>query len=438
MPDPLFFQMEPDLEEDFVSKLMGNDPGGRTFFASCLLCLNPEELKACRLVNSVWAKFIMDEVWKRSRGRKRLEGKLVERWKSVDPRTVELGQMRESVWSMCCNDAFVFCGLESRIVAVYSLTTGQWVRDLSPGQVVAGFGRHARLAVSGNKTVVAASFREPTVTVWSSQGKMEQLYYFNATNQTCQDVNCLHEGADRRSIWDIKVVGSKVALLVRNFEKHTIALVVIRKGEHIWEENTLTCFSQASFPIPSQNVTDFLAVDGDWISVTKWPSGRVSLWQDDTYRQDINLPGLPTTAMDSPFLLKEHIASAIDFPFLILSVREKKGRASIKVFRLAADNEISTVASLVKSIPFGDRVACRIISNQLFFGFVSYLHPTGKAVTLIEKRALVDAAVANTEMNRINLLDSFNCLDMNSTCLVFARHQGFVLKKKDFWMANTL
>ena len=117
--------MEP--EEDFVSKLMGNDPGGRSFFTSCLLCLNPEELKACRLVNSIWAKFIMDEVWKRSRERKRLEGKLVQMWKSADPRTVELGQTRELVTSMCCNDAYAFCGLENNRVAVYSLTTGQWV-----------------------------------------------------------------------------------------------------------------------------------------------------------------------------------------------------------------------------------------------------------------------------------------------------------------------
>ena len=120
---------------DFVSKLMGNDPGGRTFFASCLLCLNPEELKACRLVNSIWAKFIMDEVWKRSRERKRLEGKLVQMWKNTDPRTVELGQTRGRVSSMFCNDAFVFCGLQrGKKVGVYSFTTGQWVRDLMLGE----------------------------------------------------------------------------------------------------------------------------------------------------------------------------------------------------------------------------------------------------------------------------------------------------------------
>ena len=128
--------MEP--EEDFVSKLMGNDPGGRSFFASCLLCLNPEELKACRLVSTVWAKFIMDEVWKRSRGRKRLEGKLLKRWKTADPRTVELCQTREPVESLSCNDAYVFCGLPSGKVAVYSFTTGQWVRDLTPGEVSKG------------------------------------------------------------------------------------------------------------------------------------------------------------------------------------------------------------------------------------------------------------------------------------------------------------
>merc|ERR1719341_1786243 len=94
--------------KDLVTKLMANDPGGRSFFASCLLCLNPEELKACRLVNKTWAKFVVDEVWKRSKGRLELEGKLLERWKTADPRTVELCQTREPVQSLSCNDAYVF------------------------------------------------------------------------------------------------------------------------------------------------------------------------------------------------------------------------------------------------------------------------------------------------------------------------------------------
>ena len=131
----------------------------------------------------------------------------------------------------------------------------------------------------------------------------------------------------------------------------------------------------------------------------------------------------------------EPVASAMYFPFFILSVCDM-GRASIKVFRLAADNEmkdINTVASLVKSIPLYDFRPTRIISNQFFFGFVSYLD---RDVALFGKRALVDTA-PETERRQINLMDRprVNYVDMNSTSLVSIRNQRFVLKK-DFWMVN--
>ena len=246
---------------------------------------------------------------------------------------------------------------------------------------------------------------------------------------------------------DMNVVGSKIALLVFNVSKNKCSLVVIRKGEHVWEENTLACFSQASFPMPSQNVTGFLAADGDWISVTKWPSKQVSLWQDDTYRQDIDLPGLPSIARDIPFFIQEPYASAMYSPFLILSVGVRS-RASIKVFRLAADNEmkdISTVASLIKSISLGDCSIhhSRIIFNQLFFGFVLRHARTGLAVTFIEKRTLVDTGIAETERRQIKLMDrlSHSCVDMNSTSLVFTLFQRRyqdpeLVLKNDFWMDN--
>ena len=417
--------------KDVVTKLMANDPGGRRFFVSCLLCLNPEELKACRLVNKAWAKFIVDEVWKRSRGRKRLEGKLLERWKTAVPPAVELCQTRESVSSIFCNDAYVFCGLHCGEVRVYSFTTGQWVRDLMPGEGETRV-RCNRL-MSGSKTVVASAAKfgstPVTATVWSSQDKMEQLYYFNATNHNCLDVTCIHEGADRRQLVDMNVVGSKIALLVFNVSKNKCSLVVIRKGEHIWEEKTLACFLVLSSPKP------FLAAAGDWISVTRWPSRQVALqcalWQDDTYRQDIDLPGCQSAPL---------LATAMDLPFLSLSVRDNdKPCASIKVFRLAADNGMKdicgTVASLVKSIPLGDSWPTMIICNHLLFGFVDWNEAT---VTLIEKGALADAAAAEPDRRQIDHLGWSSC-DMNSTSLVFTRDQRFVLKK-DFWnpTKNTL
>ena len=72
---------------------------------------------------------------------------------------------------------------------------------------------------------------------------MEQLYFFNAANHNCQDVTCLHGGTDER--WhgwreSIKVEGSKIALLLKNFQKKKASLVVLRElAAGNWEENTL-------------------------------------------------------------------------------------------------------------------------------------------------------------------------------------------------------
>ena len=47
-----------EAENDFVSRLLATGEGGCHFFASCLLHLSPEELKACHLVHSTWDKVI--------------------------------------------------------------------------------------------------------------------------------------------------------------------------------------------------------------------------------------------------------------------------------------------------------------------------------------------------------------------------------------------
>ena len=52
-----------ETEYDFVSALLAIGDGGVEFFASCLLHLDPDQLKACRLVNSAWDEFVRKEVW---------------------------------------------------------------------------------------------------------------------------------------------------------------------------------------------------------------------------------------------------------------------------------------------------------------------------------------------------------------------------------------
>ena len=116
---------------DFVSRLLAIGQGwGQDFFVSCLLHLSPEDLKACRLVNKTWNKVIKERVWGNKRARKMLEEKLLNRWKTTNPETVQLGTVPQEVEAMFCNNTHAFCFVKGGKVKVYSLTDGQWVRDL--------------------------------------------------------------------------------------------------------------------------------------------------------------------------------------------------------------------------------------------------------------------------------------------------------------------
>ena len=71
--------MDPEEDIWFGSELLLLDAGLRKFVANCFLLLNPEEIKACRLVCKEWNEFIVADVWKSKSGRERLGQKLVQR-----------------------------------------------------------------------------------------------------------------------------------------------------------------------------------------------------------------------------------------------------------------------------------------------------------------------------------------------------------------------
>merc|ERR1719209_1469128 len=99
-----------ESEGDLLKALLADHSigGGRQVLASSLLLLNPEELKNCRQVNKEWNKLIKKEVWGRPRWRKELEKKLVNRWNTQNPDTMVLGQAREKVARIFCNDRHIF------------------------------------------------------------------------------------------------------------------------------------------------------------------------------------------------------------------------------------------------------------------------------------------------------------------------------------------
>ena len=55
---------------------------------------------------------------------------------TVEARSEELGTMGPE--SLVCNDQYIFCGHENGIVDVFSIASGELVRQLSPDENVAG------------------------------------------------------------------------------------------------------------------------------------------------------------------------------------------------------------------------------------------------------------------------------------------------------------
>ena len=196
-----FFAPSPNI--DNMSLLLSIGEGD--FFVSCLHHLSPEDLKACRLVSKTWNKVIKERVWGNKRARKRLEEKLVHRWKTQNPQTVQLGAVYPyCVEPIICNNAHVFCGVEGK-VRVYSLADGQWVRDLEREEEDPHEGGNVVFCrISCGESIVAALMGHEMVTIWSSKEEMRRLHSFDVRN---------HEGAQYGFVADIKVTGNKVVII---------------------------------------------------------------------------------------------------------------------------------------------------------------------------------------------------------------------------------
>ena len=184
------------------------------------------------------------------------------------------------------------------------------------------------------------------VTVWSSKKEMEQLFCLDVVNYPCIGVSCEHdENWHHHEVEEIQVVGNKVIFLREDTWRGKFSLIVIDKGEHnVWESKTLACLDDHYFAS--------LATEKDWIAVARtvspwsWsgpmPSNTdIKLWENDTFRQDISLPGCRPVSYFTKIALK--------LPFIVSSEKI----SNVKVFQLASDNLMEDprpVASLIKTI----------------------------------------------------------------------------------------
>ena len=401
--------------------------GEGDFFVSCLLHLSPEDLKACRLVNKTWNKVIKERVWGSKRARKRLEQKLLDRWKTTNPETARLSTVPRGITAISTNSSHIFCGLQDGKVKVFRLTDGQWVRDLESGEEDFKVER-----ICGGESIVAAGWLA-VVTIWSSKEEMGQLHSFDVRN---------HDGLEGGVVWNIIVSRNKVVLLLRD-QWSTHQLVVIQEFGHNWENKILE-------PIFTP-IWNKVAVDKDWLAVKGWEESgqnilKVKLWKEEMFQKDIELPGVMVdgykvndVVLESPFLIVGGTGSPGD-----------KATGWIKVFQLAAGKymeDINSAASLVKTLQFPGFYAPELLRTGLVWGCLLTAVNRERFFALFEKTVLLDSATLpeETGRNMIHLdTTNYSLVDMNTTSLVFIRRvpvrenrRHDYLCKKDFWISRT-
>ena len=201
----------------------------------------------------------------------RLQEKLVEQWKTAKPAPVELAHLEEKVFSLFCNDSHVFCGVQAGKVAVYNLTSGQWLRDLLPSKVENGL---ANTMVGGSKEIVAGCMWEAVFTVWSAKEEMEQLFCYKRVNF-------------EPGMLDMRVDGSKV-FIVGKLWARCLGLFVLKRGEHTWGIQTIDCF-------PDIEGNFRMTADKNWVALVEmyWgeeDNNKLMLWRDESHRQEVELP----------------------------------------------------------------------------------------------------------------------------------------------------
>ena len=426
---------------DYMSQLLAIGEGGQAFFVSCLLHLSPEDLKACRLVNKTWNKVIKERVWGNKRARKRLEEKLLNRWKTTNPETVRvrLGTVPWGVGAIFSNNLHVFCGMRSGNVKVYNLADGQWVRDLESGEETLEV-----TGICGNESIVAAQLRARVVTIWSSKDEMGRLHSFDVRN---------NDGMEVGWVDDIKVAGNKVVLLLTYTDgtRSTHQLVVLQEGEHNWENKILEPFStpvRRSRRTTSRSLNK-LAVDKDWLAFAVKDVSipgilKVKLWKEELFRQDIELPLPGVSAGD----VKDVV---LESPFLVVGGRSWSDDRWIKVFQLAADKHmevLNTAAPLIKTVQFPGFYPDKLLCTGLVWGCLLRDENYERSLVPFEKAALLGTATLpeETERNMILLEATYhNFVDMYTTGLVFIQkgtvrgnQEQVYLCKKDFWISNAV
>ena len=421
---------------DFVGQMMQMDEGALRFLTDSFLLLDPEDLKACRLVSKQWAEFIKREVWNNEYGKKRLTQMLLQRWMTENPKeevlfNQEVNLENREITNMLCDEEYVYCADSTGKVRMFRLSDGVMERELLPGpEDESRFDFEAKMAMKKDLLALEGDIPDPvfitsTLTVW------------NTTTSSTGEV--IFRGSPGSSIKAMEVMEGKIAIVEGGSDddwRHR-SLVVIEKVDNVWVRKDL-----AQWQLPRIAYT-YMASDQGLFVILELDTLRVYTSSDDG--KELKMPvsgnGLGWGGM------------SMSLPFLFHFTFEAQGSRTcmvMQVFKVPTDKDIGTDPSLLKSInidgflsPFLTPFHSTLVVGVLYPG-----QTVGTILQVFEKAKLQDAGVLpeNIERRKVKLEDSVvaRLSSLNTTSLVYIKRDSQdkqlhrrSLVKRNFWMSNS-
>ena len=416
-------------DSDFLGQMMQTDEAASVrFVMECFLLLDPEDLKACRLVSKQWDEFIKREVWNNQYGKKRLTQKLVLRWMSEKPKEKVLFRrcINPEKWaSTVCDEQHVFCGEVTGKVRMYRLSDGVMERELNPGPADERLEFNWTMAIKNGLLASAGCLdRVPCVTVWDTKtsNRGEVIY---------------KRGSRGENVTALEVVNDrKIAIVQQCYDTRETSLVLIEKVEDVWIAKDL-----------AQCVVTFMhiASEKDWlVSLEK---NTLTVYTSSDKGKEHKMP-----ASGEKYIRQD---MSMSLPLLVtfnVSFRDRK--IGMQVFKFKGTG---TDPFLLKNIYIdtsGGFVSVRPIFSKCAIGMLYCRERVGPVLHVFEKAKLVDASVLpeNVERREVDLgtewfathgYGTHSGVCINRTSLVYIKgveqggqlhHQSLV--KRDFWMSN--
>ena len=420
-------------------------------------------------MSKFWNQLVKHEVWGSEPGKKGLIAKLRHRWVNFQPRLDQLGRPQEMVTSLYCNDKHIFCGQGSGLVRVYTVTSGEYVRDLVPREAPRTTpesssesecdsgsesefheDRISYTLVTGGKGVVAAVTWGAYVTVWGTGDDMDWVASYQYRCDDCCKIPCDCE--DEGVIYDIKVTPhGKIVLAATTgihrssgWDPSPTSVLIMKKSEDGWTVDHPEKLKRWIFPMGYEFN---LGCHGDYFVLYDWDCvylDRLAPPNPLEHELFFGSADINTEELDSgdtlpwfqglKFYQGEITGRGIsglilEPPFLILSYQKKASHSQLMVYQM-------DTFEVLKAFEYSRGDCVDLISNEYVVVQLKRCwrnQEVYNCVFIYDKKTLLDTKKIAEDVNiqRIEINRRSITMSINRTNLVFAQKFSYLQRNQE-------